>query len=35
VVGIATGYRLEDGGVGVRVAVGSRTSSSPRRPDRL
>jgi hypothetical protein len=35
VVGIATGYGLDDGGVGVRVRVGSRIFSSPRRPDRL
>jgi hypothetical protein len=34
VVGIATGYGLEGGGVGVRVPVGSRIFSS-RRPDRL
>jgi hypothetical protein len=33
--GIATGYGLEDGGVGVWVPVGSRIFSSPRRPDRL
>jgi hypothetical protein len=32
-VGIATGYRLEDQGVG--VWVGSRIFTSPRRPDRL
>jgi hypothetical protein len=35
VVGIATGYGLEGRGVGVRVLVGSRMFSSPRRPDRL
>jgi hypothetical protein len=35
VVGIATGYGLDDRGVGVRVPVGSRIFSSPRRPDRL
>jgi hypothetical protein len=35
VVDIATGYGLEDGGIGVRVPVGSRIFSSPRRPDRL
>jgi hypothetical protein len=35
VVGIATGYGLEDRGVGVRVPVGSRIFSSPRYPDRL
>jgi hypothetical protein len=29
--GIATGYRLDDQGIGVRVPVGS----SPQRPDRL
>jgi hypothetical protein len=34
-VGIATGYGLDDGGVGVRVPVGSRIFFSPRRPDRL
>jgi hypothetical protein len=34
-VGIATGYGLDDLGVGVRVLVGSRIFSSPRRPDRL
>jgi hypothetical protein len=34
VVGIATGYRL-DRRVGVRVLVGSRIFSPPRRPDRL
>jgi hypothetical protein len=33
-VGIATGYGLDDGGVGVRVPVGSRIFSSPRRTDR-
>jgi hypothetical protein len=35
IVGIATGYGLDDRGVGVRVPVGSRIISSPRRPDRL
>jgi hypothetical protein len=35
VVGIATGYGLDDRGVGVRVPVGSRIFSSPRRSDRL
>jgi hypothetical protein len=35
VVGIATGYGLDDGGVGVRVPVGSSIFSSPRRPERL
>jgi hypothetical protein len=34
-VGIATGYGLDDRGVAVRVPVGSRMFSSPRRPDRL
>jgi hypothetical protein len=34
-VDIVTGYGLDDGGVGVRVPVGSRIFSSPRRPDRL
>jgi hypothetical protein len=34
-VGIATGYWLDDRGVGVRVPVGSRIFSSPRCPDRL
>jgi hypothetical protein len=33
-VGIATGYGLDDRGVGIRVPVGSRIFSSPRRPDR-
>jgi hypothetical protein len=35
VVGITTGYRLDDRWIGVRVPVGSRIFSSPRRPDRL
>jgi hypothetical protein len=35
VVGIATGYGLDDGGVGARVPVEARIFSSPRRPDRL
>jgi hypothetical protein len=35
VVGTATDYRLHDRGVGVRVPVGPRIFSSPRRPDRL
>jgi hypothetical protein len=35
VVGIATGYGLDDRGVGVRVPVGSRIFSSPHHPDRL
>jgi hypothetical protein len=34
-VGIATGYGLDDRGVGVRVPAGSRIFSSSRRPDRL
>jgi hypothetical protein len=34
-VGIATGYGLDDRGVGVRVPLGSRIFSSPRLPDRL
>jgi hypothetical protein len=34
-VGIATGYGLDDRGVGVRVPVESRIFSSPRRRDRL
>jgi hypothetical protein len=34
-IGIATGYWLDDQGFGVRVPVGSRIFSSPRRPDRL
>jgi hypothetical protein len=33
VVGIATGYGLNDRGLGVRVPVGSRIFCSPRRPD--
>jgi hypothetical protein len=32
-VGIATGYGLDDRGVGVRVPEGSRILSSPHRPD--
>jgi hypothetical protein len=35
VVGIATGYGLNDRGIGVRVLVGSRTFSSPHHPDWL
>jgi hypothetical protein len=35
IAGIATGYGLEDDAVGVRVPVGSRIFSSPRRSDRL
>jgi hypothetical protein len=34
-VGVAAGYTLDDRGVGVRVPVGARFFSSPRRPDRL
>jgi hypothetical protein len=34
-VGIATGYGLDDRGVGVRVPVGSRILFSPCRPDRI
>jgi hypothetical protein len=34
VVGIVTGYGLDDRGVGIRVPVGSRIFS-PRRPDQL
>jgi hypothetical protein len=30
-----TGYGLDDRGIGVRVVVGARIFSSPRRPDRL
>jgi hypothetical protein len=33
VVGIATGYRLDDRGMGVHVLVRVRIFSSPRRPD--
>jgi hypothetical protein len=33
--GIVTDYGLDDRGVGVRVSVGSRIFSSPRRPDLL
>jgi hypothetical protein len=35
VVGIATGYWLDDWWVGARVPIGSRIFSSPSRPDRL
>jgi hypothetical protein len=35
VVGIATCYRLDERGFGVRVLVGSIIFFSPRRPDRL
>jgi hypothetical protein len=34
-VGVATGYGLDDQGVGVRVPVGARIFTSPRRPHRL
>jgi hypothetical protein len=34
-VGIATGYGLDDRGVGVQVPVGSRIFCYPRRPERL
>jgi hypothetical protein len=34
-VGIATSYLLDDRAVAVRVTVGARIFSSPRRPDRL
>jgi hypothetical protein len=34
-VGIATGYGLDDQGIGVQVPVGVRIYTSPRRPDRL
>jgi hypothetical protein len=35
IVGIATGYGVDDRGVGVRVPVESRIFSSLRRPDRF
>jgi hypothetical protein len=35
VVGIASGYGLNEGGFGVQVPVGSRIFSSPHHPDRL
>jgi hypothetical protein len=35
VVGIATGYELDDRGVGVQAPVGSRIFSSSNRPDRF
>jgi hypothetical protein len=35
IVGIATGYGMDDRRVGVRVSVGSIIFSSPRRPNRL
>jgi hypothetical protein len=34
-VGIATGYGLDDRGIGVRVPAESRIFSSPRHPDRF
>jgi hypothetical protein len=34
-VGIATGYGLDDRKVGVRVQIGSRIFSSPRRLDQF
>jgi hypothetical protein len=34
-VGIAPGYGLDCGGIGVQVPVGSRILTSPYRPDRL
>jgi hypothetical protein len=33
VVGLATGYGLDERGVGVRIPVGSRIFTSPYRPD--
>jgi hypothetical protein len=35
VVGIATGYGLDNRGIGVRVPIGSRIFSSPHLPDWL
>jgi hypothetical protein len=35
VFGIATGYELDDGEFGVRILVGFRISTTPRRSDRL
>jgi hypothetical protein len=35
VVGIATGYGLEDRGIGVRIPVGSRIFTFPYHPDRV
>jgi hypothetical protein len=35
VVGIATGYGLDDRGIGVQIPIGSRIFSSPRLSDRL
>jgi hypothetical protein len=34
-VGIATGYGLDDREIAFGIPLGSRISSSPRRPDRL
>jgi hypothetical protein len=34
-VGVATGYGLDDRGVGIRVPVGARSFCSPCRPDRF
>jgi hypothetical protein len=34
-VSIATGYGLDDRGVGIRVPVGTKIFPSPYRPDRL
>jgi hypothetical protein len=34
-VSIATGYGLDEQGIGIRVPVGPRIFSTPRRPDRL
>jgi hypothetical protein len=35
IVGVKTGYELDDRGVGIPVPIGSRIFSSPHRPDRL
>jgi hypothetical protein len=35
IVGIATGYGMDDGGVGAQVPVGSRIFTSLCHPDRL
>jgi hypothetical protein len=35
IVGIVTGYGLDNRGVGVQVPVGTRIFNSPHRPDRL
>jgi hypothetical protein len=35
VVGIATGYGLDDEGFGVRIPIEPRTFNSPYHPDRL